>query len=274
MQGITLLVSGYVFLACLAAPGVLFASAEPEPGFPGDGAAAPAPTGDEQQPVEPAGAGEEPGGGASDDGVPAATDPGPSGATNEPAATPPTTARSGRAGARRGARAAAIRTVAMRNIEFKPRNITIDVGDVVRWRNEDDVPHDALGRNNSFETPVIEGGETSQQSFDEGGRYPYFCSIHQGMTGTIQVGSSGTGAGGGSGSGDTSTGSGGSAAAGGTSGTGIASGTGGTTGFGSSGSTGTTSTLPATGSDVLWLGLVGYGLLALGAFVRLGAIGR
>jgi hypothetical protein len=158
----------------------------------------------------------------------------------------------------------------MRNIEFKPRNIRIDVGDTVRWENEDDVPHDALGEKNSFETPIIDGGESSEHSFDEAGKYTYFCSIHEGMTGRIQVGSSSTGGGGGSG--DTSSGSGGTSGPGSTS-----SGSSGTSGrgsFGSSSSSGTSSSLPATGSDLLWLGLIGYGLLAIGAFVRLGAIGR
>ncbi|MGH3041004.1 MAG: hypothetical protein ACRDNG_04570 [Gaiellaceae bacterium] len=57
------------------------------------------------------------------------------------------------------------------------------------------------------------------------------------------------------------------------------SGTSGTGSFGSSSSSGTSSSLPATGSEMLWLGLIGYGLIGyglvtIGAVVRLGAIGR
>jgi plastocyanin len=271
MPGVTLLVSGSVFLACLAAPGALFASSGTDPAPSGEAPGVTPPEGAE--PTEPEGDGGDPGGTAKqpatgEGGSPPATVPEPNGATNEVASAQPSEAGSGRGG--QGAKAAATRTVAMRNIEFKPRNIRMDVGDTVRWENEDDVPHDALGEKNSFETPIIDGGESSEHSFDEAGKYPYFCSIHEGMTGRIQVGSSSTGGGGGSG--DTSSGSGGTSGPGSTSSG--SSGTSGTGSFGSSSSSGTSSSLPATGSDLLWLGLIGYGLLAIGAFVRLGAIGR
>lgn len=272
MQGVTLLVSGCVFLASLAAPGVLFASVDPDPAPPGEAPGVTPPEG--AAPTEPGDDGDDPQDAGSqpdkdEDGTPPATVPEPNGSTNEIANAQPAEAGSRRGG--KGAKAAAVRTVAMRDgSKFKPRNIKIDVGDTVRWENESDVAHDAIGEKNSFETPIIDGGESSEHPFDEAGKYPYFCSIHQGMTGKIQVGSSSTGGGGGSGG--TDSGSGGTAAPGGTSGT--ASGTGGTGSFGSSGSSGTSSSLPATGSELLWLGLMGYGLLAIGAFVRLGALGR
>jgi Copper binding proteins, plastocyanin/azurin family len=159
--------------------------------------------------------------------------------------------------------------VLMRDIEFQPRNFTIDPGDTVRWENEDSEPHNAIGENQSFETPVIDQGESSEHTFQESGKFPYFCSIHSGMDGTITVRGSGSGGSGSGGSGsegnsgDTGSGTGGTAASGGSSGS---SGT----GSGSSGS-GSNSNLPATGHDLLWLGLIGWGLMALGALGLLGA---
>ncbi|MGH2961541.1 MAG: cupredoxin domain-containing protein [Solirubrobacterales bacterium] len=258
MQGLTVVVSGFVFLSCLAAPGVLFASTGTDVAPPGESPGVPPPAGEQAAGPDP---------------DPAATPPEPEVSTNEVAQPADTRPGRGRGG---GARAAAARTVAMRDgNRFVPRRIEIDVGDVVRWENESSVAHDAIGEDGSFETPIIDEGETSEHSFDDAGRHPYFCSIHQGMTGTIQVGSSsggGGGGGGGSGSGGPSSGSGGTAAPGGS--TGSTGGTSGTGGFGSTGSSGTGSSLPATGSELLWLGLLGYGLLAIGALARLGAIGR
>jgi len=246
MQGVTLL-AGLALLGSLAVPVALPAS--------------------EQAPGEVAGEIV-----AADPGTGPGTEADPPDATDEPVATPAPEPE---------ARAAATRTVLMEDIKFKPRKIRIDPGDTVQWENRDEARHDALGENGRFETPIIDRGETSSHTFDSKGRFPYFCSIHEGMTGTIQVGASSSGGGGGGGGGgsggtgsDTGgTGSGTGAIVGpGSSGT--SSGTGSGASFGSTSSGGTGSTLASTGSELLWLGLVGYGLVAVGAFAGLAAISR
>lgn len=275
MQGVTLLVSVTVFLGTLAAPAGLLASEPVEPAPAGTPAAAPEPTtppfGDTEAEVgEPTPTSAEP---APTGDAPQAPAPAPaSDVTQPPATQPEATIEPAKGGKQRGASAAATRTVAMRNIKFNPRNITIDRGDTVTWENEDAERHNAIGEDNSFDTPVIDQGETSQHTFNNAGTIDYFCTLHANMEGTITVrGSGGGGGGGGDGSADSGSGAGDTAAPG----TGS-----GTTGIGSLGTTGTTSSsgssssLPVTGSDLLWLALIGYGLLAIGAFVRLGAIGR
>jgi plastocyanin len=269
MQGRALLVSGYVFLVTLAAPAALLASEDPRVVLPSEPVGAP-PNPEAQPPERPIvvaepGSG---GGGAPQDAADDATgSPPPAPVTDAPetsaAAGEPPQSGKARRGEDREATASATRTVLMRNIEFNPRDLTIDPGDTVRWENEDSEPHDAIGEDDSFETPVIDQGETSEHTFQRSGEYPYFCSIHQGMDGTITVrGSGGSGSGGsgsGSSSGDTDSGAGGTATSG-------ASG-GGTSATGSGGTTDSSSgaTLPATGLDLLWLGLIGWGLGALGA---------
>ena len=252
MQGRALLVSGYVFLVTLAAPAVLLASDDPVAVPPGESVdAQPGESVDAQpytvaQPPEP---------------PPPVTD---SPETSAAPAEPPRTGK-GRSGEDPEATTSATRTVLMRDIEFNPRDLTIDPGDTVRWENEDSEPHNAIGEDDSFETPVIDQGETSEHTFQSSGEYPYFCTIHPGMDGTITVrgsGSGGSGSGGsgsGSGSGDTASGTGDTAASG-TSGGGTSA-----TGSGDTAGSGSSSSLPATGLDVLWLGLIGWGLLALGA---------
>ena len=261
MQGRALLVSGYVFLVTLAAPAVLLASDDPVAVPPGESVDAPpgesvaAPPGEsvDAQPYAVAQPPEPP---------PSVTD---SPDTSAAPAEPPRTGK-GRSGEDPEATTSATRTVLMRDIEFNPRDLTIDPGDTVRWENEDSEPHNAIGEDDSFETPVIDQGETSEHTFQSSGEYPYFCTIHPGMDGTITVRGSGSGSGGsgsggsgsGSGSGDTASGTGGSAS-------GVSGGGTSATGSGDTAGSGSSSSLPATGLDVLWLGLIGWGLLALGA---------
>jgi len=257
--GVSLLVAGCVALVVLAAPAVLMASEKPvaPPGQVG-------PT----QPAAPE---------LGDEGTaPKQLDEGTAPEQLEPVTN------SAKGGKRAAARAAATRTVVMRNIKFNPRNITVDPGDTVRWENDDSERHNAIGEDGKFETPVISQGESSQHTFNSPGKIDYFCSLHANMDGTITVRGSGGGGGGGSGgggggSGDTGNGAGG-ASTGGPTGdsTGSTGSTGGT--FTPSGSSATggssSSSLPATGEDLPWLALLGYGVLALGALLRLFVFSR
>lgn len=219
MRGRGLLVGGFVSCIALAAPAVLFASDEPDPAEPGSVTLEQAPI-----PDAPASA-EVPAYGRAEDSGPGA--------------------------GRRGTKAHSSSTfaVAMRDIEFRPGTIRIRPGDTVEWKNEDDVRHDAIGRNSSFDTPVINTDETSSHKFSKAGSYPYFCSIHQGMNGTVKVSSSSGGGGGSNGSGT-------GEVAGGTS-----------TGFGTGSSfgSGSSSSLASTGQGLLWMALVGGALVWVGA---------
>jgi LPXTG-motif cell wall-anchored protein len=269
MQGrreIVVLIGGYVFVASLAAPAVLFATEDPQPPPTASEAPAPSapPTLDEQPPApeeqptpEPPPAPDE----QTEVSAPAPAEP------TTPAEPTQTSTKNA------SARASATRTVAMRDIKFKPRNITIDPGDTVQWRNDDPERHNALGENGSFETPVIDEGETSSHTFNRKGSYPYFCSLHAGMEGRITVGASSGGgsggSGGGSGGGSSGTGGAGGFGATGSGTAGFSTGSIGTTGTTSTSGSGSTSTLPATGSDLVWLALIGAGLLTLGAATAL-----
>jgi LPXTG-motif cell wall-anchored protein len=273
MQGrreMALLVGGYVFVASLAAPAVLFATEDPQP--PPTASEAPAPSAPPTLDQQPPAPDEQPP--APDEQPPAPDEqptPEPPPAPNEkaevsaPTPAGPTQTRTKNA----SARASATRPVAMRDIKFKPRNITIDPGDTVQWRNDDPERHNALGENASFETPVIDEGETSSHTFNRKGSYPYFCSLHAGMTGKITVGASSGGSGGGSGGGGSGTGGAGGSGATGSSTSDFSTGSTGTTGTTSTSGSGSTSTLPATGSDLVWLALIGAGLLTLGAATAL-----
>ena len=67
---------------------------------------------------------------------------------------------------------------------FQPGSVTISKGTKVRWRNRDGVTHTTTGGGwNASLAPDARFSFT----FDTAGSYPYMCTIHPSMTGTITV---------------------------------------------------------------------------------------
>ena len=76
-------------------------------------------------------------------------------------------------------------TIDMKNITFSPKSATVKVGQTVKWVNQDSVPHN------------VTGGPLHSSTFNSGGSYTfkptkagtisYVCTIHPGMTGTLNV---------------------------------------------------------------------------------------
>ena len=78
-------------------------------------------------------------------------------------------------------------TVTMRDIEFKPSNITVKVGDTVKWINEDSIEHDAVAENGEFKSELFGQQGTYAYKTKKAGKIAYVCSIHPGMEGSITV---------------------------------------------------------------------------------------
>ena len=78
--------------------------------------------------------------------------------------------------------------IAMKDIQFDPKDATANVGQRVCWRNEDGVDHDAVAQSGaSFKSELFGHGETFTTTAEKPGRIEYECTIHPGMTGTIEV---------------------------------------------------------------------------------------
>lgn len=76
--------------------------------------------------------------------------------------------------------------VLITDMSFRPARLIVAVGDPVTWSWEDgDVPHDVTFDDGPA-SPLQDTG-TWTRTFDEPGTYPYVCSIHPGMTGTVTV---------------------------------------------------------------------------------------
>ena len=76
--------------------------------------------------------------------------------------------------------------VTIDNFAFDPSTLDLEVGDVVRWSNEQSVTHTVTSNDDLWDA-TVSSGSTIEFTFDEAGTFPYFCAIHPSMTGTLEV---------------------------------------------------------------------------------------
>lgn len=82
-----------------------------------------------------------------------------------------------------GARSGTV--VIAKDSKFSPSDLTVRPGQTVTWEFEDRfVRHDVVG--DGFRSERKRSG-TFTHTFDKAGSYPYRCTLHSGMTGTITV---------------------------------------------------------------------------------------
>ncbi len=78
-------------------------------------------------------------------------------------------------------------TVDMRGFQYFPRDLTINAGGTVTWKNSDNVPHNATEKDKAWETSIIGKGEEDSLTFDTLGVFQYYCTIHPSMKGKLTV---------------------------------------------------------------------------------------
>lgn len=93
---------------------------------------------------------------------------------------------------------AATHDVTVRDFEFVPADLTIEVGDTVRWTNVEG-SHNVVADDDSFSSgPVRSGNWVFERTFDAAGDVPYYCVLHGsaggfGMAAIVRVTSGGAG---------------------------------------------------------------------------------
>jgi plastocyanin len=90
-------------------------------------------------------------------------------------------------GAVAGTALAADHAVAISGFSYSPGTVTVAVGDTVTWTNSDAQGHTATADGGSFDTGTLGNGETGTVTFSAAGSFPYHCTIHPQMTGTVVV---------------------------------------------------------------------------------------
>jgi plastocyanin len=79
-------------------------------------------------------------------------------------------------------------TITIKNFAFSPATVTVAPGAMVTVTNKDQVAHTITAMDGKFNTGDIAPG--SSKTFtapNTAGSYPYICSIHQYMSGTLKV---------------------------------------------------------------------------------------
>ena len=79
--------------------------------------------------------------------------------------------------------------ISMGQNHFSSPTISINVGDVVVWRNTDSIAHTVTANDGSYDSGTMQPGGVFTYAFNTPGTYSYRCLIHSGMIGTITVNS-------------------------------------------------------------------------------------
>jgi len=90
-------------------------------------------------------------------------------------------------GQNRGAGKAERHTVTIDGTSFAPSDLTVHVGDRVVWTNKDPYPHTATSKTGSFDSDDIKPAKSWTFVAKKKGDFPYVCSIHPSMKGTLHV---------------------------------------------------------------------------------------
>lgn len=102
--------------------------------------------------------------------------------TTKAAPTPSTASGSASSGA------TAKDAITIKNFSFAPSSITVAPGATVTVTNKDQVAHTVTSTKGGFDTGDIGSGQSKTFTApNTPGTYPYICSIHQYMSGTLVV---------------------------------------------------------------------------------------
>ena len=89
---------------------------------------------------------------------------------------------------RSGSPGGAGHAITIKNFAFSPGSITVAPGTSVTVANDDSVAHTLTSTSGGFDTGNIQPGQSKTFTApNRAGSYPYICTIHQYMTGTLTV---------------------------------------------------------------------------------------
>jgi plastocyanin len=82
---------------------------------------------------------------------------------------------------------AATISISMKDFMFAPPSLTVKAGSTVTWTNLDQEPHTVVSTSGLFRSGALDTRESFSYRFAAPGTYPYFCTIHPRMVGTVVV---------------------------------------------------------------------------------------
>jgi len=78
-------------------------------------------------------------------------------------------------------------SINIQGFAFSPKTITVKVGTQVTWTNLDNVGHTATALDGSYDSGLLNNGESFTFQFDQPGTFEYLCTPHPSMRGIIIV---------------------------------------------------------------------------------------
>jgi plastocyanin len=81
---------------------------------------------------------------------------------------------------------AATHTVTIEGTRFQPSTLTVSAGDTVVWINKDPFPHTVTAAR-GFDSKSIAADASWKYRATEVGEFPYTCTFHPNMKGTLRV---------------------------------------------------------------------------------------
>ena len=73
------------------------------------------------------------------------------------------------------------------NTAYVPNVADVAVGTTVVWNNTDSVPHTSTSNSAVWNSNTIAAGGSFSFTFQSAGTFPYHCTIHPGMVGSVVV---------------------------------------------------------------------------------------
>ena len=70
---------------------------------------------------------------------------------------------------------------------YGPETLTVPAGTTIHWVNRDAMAHTVTGKDGAWDSGMLQPGGTYSRRFDVPGTYPYLCTPHPFMTGTVVV---------------------------------------------------------------------------------------
>jgi plastocyanin len=78
-------------------------------------------------------------------------------------------------------------SVTISGMSFSPANLSVIAGTTVTWTNDDGMTHTVTSTSGAFDSGNLAAGGKFSHTFGTVGSFPYKCTIHAGMAGTIVV---------------------------------------------------------------------------------------
>src|SRR5215217_7882650 len=79
-------------------------------------------------------------------------------------------------------------SVSIQDYFFDPADVAVEPGSTITWTNNGDEPHTVTADDGSFDSGVLNPGDSYTVAFDGQGTVTYHCAIHPNMVGSVSVG--------------------------------------------------------------------------------------